>query len=125
MQAKCKNLFCKHSLSWKLINDVTGRKTIAQGQLEGDTQAERVRNWYSHFYNLLGKPPTVDDEDEEIKQIFPKLNIKQDVLDLMDPNWSNRVVQHPSSQTPLVAFGGEPQFGLCKTSYTVFPHFPN
>ena len=68
---------CKHGLSWKLINDVTGRKTSTQGQLEGDTQAERVRNWYSHFYNLLGKPPTVDDEDEEIEQIFPKLNIKE------------------------------------------------
>ncbi len=67
----------KHGLSWKLINEVTGRKTSVQGQLEGDTQADRVKNWYTHFYNLLGKAPVVDEEDEEIEHIFPMLNIKE------------------------------------------------
>ena len=36
-----------------------------------------MKNWYNNFYNLLGKPPVVDDEDEEIEVIFPKLNIKE------------------------------------------------
>ena len=40
-------------------------------------QADRINNWYKHFCNLLGKPPTVTDEDEEIEQIFPKPNIKE------------------------------------------------
>ena len=57
----------KHSQSWKLINEVTGRKASVQGKLEGDMQADRINNWYKHFCNLLGKPPTVTDEDEEIE----------------------------------------------------------
>ena len=67
----------KHGQSWKLINKVTGRKASVQGKLEGDTQADRINNWYKHFCNLLGKPPKVTDEDEEIEQIFQKLNIKE------------------------------------------------
>ena len=67
----------KHGQSWKLINEVTGRKASVQGKLEGDMQGDRINNWYKHFCNLLGKPPTVTDEDEEIEQIFTKLNIKE------------------------------------------------
>ena len=67
----------KHCLSWKLIDEVSGRKTSVQGQLEGDTQTERVKNWYTHFYNLLGRPPVADDEDKEIEDSFPWLNIKE------------------------------------------------
>ena len=67
----------KHGQSWKLINEVTGRKASIQGKLEGDTQADRINNWYKHFCNHLGKPPTVTDEDEEIEQIFPKPKIKE------------------------------------------------
>ena len=67
----------KHCQSWKLINEVTGWKASVQGKLEGDMQADRINNWYKHFCNLLGKPPTVTDEDEEIEQIFPKPNIKK------------------------------------------------
>ena len=67
----------KHGQSWKLINEVTGRKASVQGKLERDMQADRINNWYKHFCNLLGKPPTVTDEDEEIEQIFPKPNIKE------------------------------------------------
>ena len=31
----------KHGQSWKLIDEITGRKTSAKGQLKGDTQKER------------------------------------------------------------------------------------
>ena len=63
--------------SWKLINEVTGRKASVQGKLEGDTQEDRVNNWYNHFSSLLGKSPTVGQEDEDIEQIFPELDIRK------------------------------------------------
>ena len=67
----------KHGLSWRLINDITGKKAPAQGQLKGETQKDRVTNWYSHFKNLLGSPPDISDEDEEIAPILEGLNIKE------------------------------------------------
>ena len=56
----------KHGQSWRLIiiNDITGRKASPNGQLKGDTQKDRVINWFNHFNNLLGSPPDIDDEDE-------------------------------------------------------------
>ena len=47
-----------------------------RGQLKGDTQQERVRNWYDHFRNLLGKPPDIEDENEEIDPILEDLDIE-------------------------------------------------
>ena len=67
----------KHGQSWKLINEVTGRKASVQGKLEGDTQSDRINNWYKHFCNLLGKPPTVTDKDKEIEQISQNLTSKR------------------------------------------------
>ena len=48
----------KHGQSWRLINDISGRKASAKGQLKGDTQKERVKNWFNHFKNLLGRAPS-------------------------------------------------------------------
>ena len=59
-----------------MINDITGRKASAQGQLKGETQKDRVTNWYNHFKNLLGSPPNISDEDEEIAPILEGLDIK-------------------------------------------------
>ena len=59
-----------------MINDITGRKASTQGQLKGETQKDRVTNWYDHFKNLLGSPPDISDEDEEIAPILESLNIK-------------------------------------------------
>ena len=67
---------CKHGLSCEFINDITGRKASMRGQLKGDTQQERVRNWYDHFRNLLGKPPDIEDENEEIDPILEDLDIE-------------------------------------------------
>lgn len=67
---------CKHGESWKLINEITGRRASTKGQLEGDNQQERVANWYNHFQDLLGSPPDINDEDEDIPQILDELNIK-------------------------------------------------
>jgi hypothetical protein len=66
---------CKHGQSWKLINDITGRKSSMKGQLKGDTQQERVNNWYHHFKYLLGNPPNIEGEDDEIEPVVQDLNI--------------------------------------------------
>ena len=59
-----------------MINDITGRKASAQGQLKRKTQKDRVTNWYNHFKNLLGSPTDISDEDEEITPILEGFNIK-------------------------------------------------
>ncbi|CAH1266780.1 Hypp3574 [Branchiostoma lanceolatum] len=59
----------KHGQSWKLINDITNRKTTRKGKLEGSTQEERIENWYNHFKTLLGDPPSITEEDEEITSV--------------------------------------------------------
>ena len=78
------NVNCKHGESWSLINEITGRRSSAGGQLEEKSQQERVENcpkWYNHFKNLLGGPPDIDDEDEVIPIVFEKLNIKEGPFD--------------------------------------------
>lgn len=71
----------KTSTVWKAINDLTGRKKGRESQLNGRTQEERVTNWYNAFQKLLGQPPTVTDEDEEIEQIYGELPIRTDDFD--------------------------------------------
>ncbi|XP_072048646.1 uncharacterized protein [Amphiura filiformis] len=66
---------CKHGQSWKLINEITGRKASVKGQLKGDTQNERINNWFTHFKDLLGSPPEIDGEDEDIVPVAKDLNI--------------------------------------------------
>ncbi|XP_072017053.1 uncharacterized protein [Amphiura filiformis] len=67
---------CKHSQSWRLINDITGRKSSMKGQLKGDTQMERVNNWYHHFKDLLGSSPDIEGEDDTIEPITDDLLIE-------------------------------------------------
>ena len=46
----------QYKLSWKLINEISGRKASRKGQIEGDTKEERTANWFKHFQGLLGNP---------------------------------------------------------------------
>ena len=66
---------------WKTINNITGRKRAKEGQVKGRSQQERLDNWYDAFKNLLGNPPVVADEEEEIEQIFEELPIRTDSFD--------------------------------------------
>ena len=77
METACKHrlVYCRHAESWKLINDITGRKASTKGQLKGDTQKERIENWYNHFKDLLGNPPEIDDETEDVQKILDDLDI--------------------------------------------------
>ena len=86
LQVEKAHVNCKHGESWKLINEITGRRTSARGQLEGKTQQERVENWYNHFKSLLGNPPDIDNEDEDIPPILKDLNIKVGPFDQEEYN---------------------------------------
>ena len=50
----------KHSQAWTLINDITQRKSANKGKLAGETEKERIENWYKHFCGLLGAKPSDD-----------------------------------------------------------------
>ena len=66
-----------HRVSWQLINEICGRRTTRKGQLKGKAQQERIRNWYNHFQTLLGNPPDIVNEDEEIPTILDNLGIEE------------------------------------------------
>ena len=55
----------QHGESWKLINEINGRKTSKKGILKGNSQEERIKAWYIHFSNLLGKEPVTNNAGEE------------------------------------------------------------
>ena len=68
----------KHQESWKLLNEITGRKTARRAILKGRTIEERVKNWHGYFKELLGKPPKIINENENIYNVLDEneLNIK-------------------------------------------------
>ena len=69
------DLHSKHRESWKLINNITGRKTSKQGIISGRTKEDRIKNWFSHFKKLLGKPAVDEQETEDLDAVFDNLGI--------------------------------------------------
>ena len=67
----------QHGEAWKLINEISGRRTSQRGQIQGDTQEERIESWHRHFVGLLGSEPEAIDEDIDISPIFEDLGIKE------------------------------------------------
>ena len=66
----------QHGESWKLINEISGRKTSKKGILKGKSQEERIKAWYIHFSNILGKEPVTNNAgEEEITTVLHQLNI--------------------------------------------------
>ena len=66
----------QHGMSWKLINQISGRKSTKKGKLKGATASERIKSWYDHFNNLLGKEPTTVDPDVDVPIIFDTIGVK-------------------------------------------------
>ena len=67
----------QHGESWKLINEISGRKTSKKGILKGKSQEERIKAWYIYFSNLLGKKPVTSNAgEEEITTVLHQLSIK-------------------------------------------------
>jgi hypothetical protein len=81
MEFETANLNHKHHVAWQLINEISGRKKTRGGRIKGDTKEARVGNWYNHFKQLLGEPPTVTEEDEEIPKTFDELPIRTGPFD--------------------------------------------
>ena len=66
----------KHKESWRLINEITGRKTIKTSLIKAKDKDERKEKWLEHFRDLLGKEPNVNtDEEFKISQVFENLDI--------------------------------------------------
>ena len=68
--------------AWKAVNQVTGRKKTKEGQVSGNSPEERVATWFTHFKNLLGNTPEVDEPDEVIPNIFEDLDINDEPFTL-------------------------------------------
>ena len=70
----------QHAESWRLINQISGRKTTKKGIFKGNNSQERLQSWYNHFNNLLCKEPTVSENsiNEAINTVFSEeqLDIK-------------------------------------------------
>ena len=64
----------KYEESWRVINEISGRKRTKEGQITGNSPEERVNTWFTHFKNLLGEPPG-EEEEMEIAAVLPELNI--------------------------------------------------
>ena len=65
----------QHSAGWMLVREIAGDRSSSPGQIDGETEEDRVNSWYCHFKNLLGNPLMVQDEDEEIEPVFHDLPI--------------------------------------------------
>ena len=60
----------------QIINEITDTRASQKGQIAGNTQTERIQSWYKHFQNLLGSPPNIENEDEEIPTMYTDLGIE-------------------------------------------------
>ena len=66
--------------SWSLINEISGRKSSQTSQLNGNSDEDRVNQWYIHFRNLLGNSTEAIYENEELLPVFEKLPINDDIF---------------------------------------------
>ena len=70
------NAQSEHGKSWKLINELTGRKNTKRGILKASSQEERIKKWHDHFQNLLGQEPVVTETGtSDIQTVFEELSI--------------------------------------------------
>ena len=66
----------KHRESWKLINNISGRKTTQKSIIKAKNKEERIQKWYNHFKNLLGKDANVEGNfEEKLTPVLQNLDI--------------------------------------------------
>ena len=65
----------QYSESWKVINEMCGRKRPKEGQVAGNSPEERVNTWFTHFRNLLGTHQTVEGAEMDVPAVLGDLNI--------------------------------------------------
>ena len=61
--------------SWRVINEMSGRKRSKDGQAAGCSPGDRVTTWFTHFRDLLDTHPRVDGAEEEISAVLRDLKI--------------------------------------------------
>ena len=62
--------------AWNLVRDLCGKNSKPAIQLKGGSTTKRLGYWHDHFKNLLGKKPTLpENESLPREQISPPLNI--------------------------------------------------
>lgn len=66
----------QHAASWRVINDLAGRKEKPSIRIKGGSPSKRKSNWLSHFKSLLGNPPKLSNTPLPKIQIAEKLNIE-------------------------------------------------
>ena len=55
----------QYNTAWEVINEISGRKINSEcGRIPGNSAEEQISTWFSHFKNLLGNAPAVDDVDD-------------------------------------------------------------
>ncbi|XP_062577713.1 uncharacterized protein LOC134239565 [Saccostrea cucullata] len=74
----------RYGEAWKVVNEITGRKKAKEGQVAGNSPEERVSTWYTHFKNLLGNQPDVDEPEEEIPKVFDDIDINDEPFTLAE-----------------------------------------
>ena len=52
--------------------------------LRKEPKKKRLKTWYKHFQNLLGKPPKIVEENEVIIQVIPTLSIKREAFEMYE-----------------------------------------
>ena len=66
----------KAAAAWKVVNEISGKKSCNSSKLKASSQEERVQLWQKYFRNLLGNQPKIT--DNEITPVFTEeLNIKK------------------------------------------------
>ena len=65
----------RYGEAWKIMSEISGRRKSKASQVRCPTPEERVKTWFTHFKNLLGDPPTVADEDEDIQTVLMDIDI--------------------------------------------------
>ena len=60
----------RHEESWRLFNEITGRRTAKKGVIKVKDKEDRINKWYTHFKELLGNERTVEGELDTISPIL-------------------------------------------------------
>ena len=56
--------------SWRLFNEITGRRTAKKGIKKATDKEDRINEWYTHFKELLADERTVEGELDAISPIL-------------------------------------------------------
>ena len=66
----------KSALSWKAVNEVSGRKKSNKGNIKATSDIERIQKWHNNFSELLGsttEQPNSNNNVHTISEYKPKI----------------------------------------------------